>query len=110
MPPRRSTERRAPPCVVYSLAVRRQLRRFLLSRQLSGAYGEYNTRDALRAAHRRHHIWGWIDNLEVQGGDIDHLVLAPSGIYAIDTKWHTTHLGDTTLHGGRPNGPPAVPV
>ncbi len=80
------------------------------SRQLSGAYGEDNTRDALRAAHRRHHIWGWIDNLEVQGGDIDHLVLAPSGIYAIDTKWHTTHLGDTTLHGGRLNGPPAVPV
>jgi hypothetical protein len=66
------------------------------SRQLSGAFGEDNTREALRAAQRRHQIWGWIDNLEVQGGDVDHLVLAPSGLHAIDSKWHA-NLDDSIL-------------
>ncbi len=36
------------------------------TRQLSGMYGEDNTRDVLRRARRRRHIWGWIDNVEVQ--------------------------------------------
>jgi nuclease-like protein len=67
------------------------------SRQLAGAYGEDNTSDVLRAAQRRRHIWGWIDNLEVQGGDVDHLVFAPSGIHALDSKWHSSRLDDTTL-------------
>ncbi|TCO41041.1 hypothetical protein EV646_116132 [Kribbella antiqua] len=35
------------------------------SRELSGAYGEDNTREVLRVAKRRRHVWGWVDNLEV---------------------------------------------
>lgn len=68
------------------------------TRYLSGAYGEDNTRDVLRRARRKRHIWGWIDNLEVQSGDVDHVVVAPSGIYAIDSKWHATDLSESILH------------
>jgi hypothetical protein len=67
------------------------------SRELSGAYGEDNTRDVLRVAKRRRHVWGWVDNIEVQGGDVDHLVVTPAGILAIDSKWHGTDLTDTVL-------------
>jgi hypothetical protein len=54
---------------------------------LSGVYGEDNTRDVLRRARRKRNIWSWIDNLEIQSADVDHLVIAPAGIYAIDSKW-----------------------
>lgn len=67
------------------------------TRELSGAYGEDNTRDVLRQAKRRRHIWNSIDNLEIQSGDVDHLVIAPAGIYAIDSKWHATDLTDAAL-------------
>jgi hypothetical protein len=66
--------------------------------QLSGAYGEDNTRDVLRRAKRHRHVWGWIDNVEVQHGDVDHLVLTPSGVLAIDSKWHAVRVDDTVLH------------
>ncbi|TDX03094.1 nuclease-like protein [Kribbella sp. VKM Ac-2566] len=67
------------------------------TRELSGAYGEDNTRDVLRRARRKRHIWNSIDNLEIQSGDFDHLVIAPAGIYAIDSKWHATDLTDAVL-------------
>lgn len=57
--------------------------------QLSGAWGEDNTRDILKTAKRKRHIHGWIDNLEVQGGDVDHLVITSTGVYALDSKWHS---------------------
>jgi len=65
---------------------------------LSGVYGEDNTREVLRRARRKRHIWSWIDNLEIQSADVDHLVIAPAGIYAIDSKWHTTDLTSAVLH------------
>jgi hypothetical protein len=57
--------------------------------QLSGAWGEDNTRDVLKSAKRKRHIHGWIDNLEVQGGDVDHLVITRAGAFALDSKWHS---------------------
>lgn len=60
--------------------------------QLSGAWGEDNTRDILGWAKRRRLIYGWIDNLEVQGGDVDHLVATSGGWIAIDSKWHSRTL------------------
>lgn len=57
--------------------------------RLSGVWGEDNTRDVLRSAKRRGLIYGWIDNLEIEGGDVDHLVVAPFGLVAIDSKCHT---------------------
>jgi len=67
---------------------------------LSGVYGEDNTREVPRRARRKRHIWSWIDNLEIQSADVDHLVIAPAGIYAIDSKWHTTDLTSAVLHTG----------
>jgi hypothetical protein len=67
------------------------------TRELSGAYGEDNTREVLRRARRERYIWSSIDNVEIQSGDVDHLVIAPAGIYAIDSKWHATDLNGGIL-------------
>ena len=60
---------------------------------LRGAWGEDNTRSELQAAKRRRLIWGWVDSITLQNGDIDHLVVTRrGGLVAIDTKWRTdTH-------------------
>ncbi len=60
--------------------------------QLAGAYGEDNTREELRKAMRRGAVWGWVDNLEVADGDVDHLVVTPAGVIAVDSKWHAREL------------------
>ncbi len=53
-----------------------------------GAWGEDNTRDELLRAKRKGHIWGWVDSLELEYGDIDHLVVTRrGGLVAIDSKW-----------------------
>ena len=67
------------------------------SHRLAGKWGEDNTRNLLRAAKRRGHVHDWIDNLEIQGGDVDHLVIAPSGVFAIDSKWHGVDLDEWVL-------------
>jgi hypothetical protein len=61
-----------------------------------GAWGEENTRSELQRARRRRLIWGWVDSLTVQGGDIDHLVVTRTGgLVAIDSKWRSnTDLSD----------------
>lgn len=61
-------------------------------RHLTGAWGEDNTKDLLRWARHRRLIHGWVDSLEIQGGDVDHLVATPSGWIAIDSKWHSQSL------------------
>lgn len=56
--------------------------------QLRGALGEESTRDELRRAERKGLIWGWVDSVGLQAGDIDHLVVTRSGgIIAIDSKF-----------------------
>lgn len=57
---------------------------------LRGAWGEENTRDALKSAKRKGHVWGWIDSVSLDAGDIDHIVLSRlGGLLAIDSKWRT---------------------
>ena len=65
--------------------------------QLAGIYGENTTREILKGARRREDIFGWIDNVEVAGGDVDHIVVAPSGVLALDSKWHLRSTDDATL-------------
>ena len=56
--------------------------------QLAGAWGEEFTREELAKARRRQLIWGWVDSIERNGADIDHLVVMRSGtVVAIDSKW-----------------------
>jgi hypothetical protein len=65
--------------------------------QVSGAMGESNTADLLRAAARRKEILGWVDNLEIASGDVDHLVVTRAGIVVIDSKWHSHGLDKSRL-------------
>lgn len=63
--------------------------------QLRGAWGEDNTRDALKRAKRRGLVWGSVDSINLQNGDIDHLVVTRhGGLVVIDTKWRN-HANDT---------------
>lgn len=56
--------------------------------QMRGAWGEDNTRSELQRARRRRLIWGWVDSVELQTGDIDHIVVTRrGGVIAIDSKW-----------------------
>lgn len=58
--------------------------------QLRGAWGEDNTRSELRRAKRKSHVWGWVDSIQLQGSDIDHLVVTRrGGLVAIDSKWRS---------------------
>lgn len=58
--------------------------------QVRGAWGEENTRDELKRARRNGHIWGWIDSVTLEAGDVDHLVVTrQGGLIAIDSKWRS---------------------
>jgi hypothetical protein len=58
--------------------------------QLRGAWGEDNTRSELETATRKKLVWGWIDSIPLQGGDLDHVVVTRSGgIVVLDSKFHT---------------------
>ena len=53
-----------------------------------GAWGEENTRDELNRAKRRRLIWGRVDSISLEVGDLDHLVVTRrGGLVAIDSKW-----------------------
>jgi hypothetical protein len=50
--------------------------------------GEDNTRGELQRAKRRRLIWGWVDSINLQAGDLDHLVVTRrGGIVVLDSKW-----------------------
>jgi hypothetical protein len=58
--------------------------------QVRGAWGEDFTRDELVRARRKRLIWGWVDSVTLQTGDIDHLVVTRfGGLVSIDTKWRS---------------------
>ena len=58
--------------------------------QMRGAWGEDNTRSELQRAKRKRHIWGWVDSVELQAGDIDHIVVTRrGGVVIIDSKWRS---------------------
>jgi hypothetical protein len=67
--------------------------------QLAGAWGEDNTCAELDKARKRGHIWGAVHNIEFGGfGDIDHVVLTPGGVLALETKWKFRELARNWLH------------
>lgn len=61
--------------------------------QLGGAWGEERTAEILKTARKRGHVWGWVDNIDLGGYDIDHIALAPGGVLALETKWKFRELG-----------------
>jgi hypothetical protein len=59
-------------------------------RHVRGAWGEDNTRSELQRAKRLKLVWGWVDSLGLQHGDIDHLVVTRNaGLLAVDSKWRS---------------------
>jgi hypothetical protein len=57
-----------------------------------GSWAEDVTNDAVKRAAKRGHVWGAVPNVEVGGFDIDHVVVAPGGVIAIETKAHVTGI------------------
>jgi hypothetical protein len=53
---------------------------------LAGAWAEDLSNDEIRLAVKARSVWGAVANIEVGGFDIDHLVVAPGGVFAIETK------------------------
>jgi hypothetical protein len=57
-------------------------------RHMRGAWGEDNTRTELQRAKRRRLIWGWVDSVNLQAGDLDHVVMTRrGGLVVLDSKW-----------------------
>lgn len=54
---------------------------------IAGALGESHTEEELEAARKQGFIWSAVPNVEAGGRDVDHIVLAPAGVIAIETKW-----------------------
>lgn len=66
-------------------------------RHLRGAYGEENTTDVLKTAKRRRLIWCWVDSIDLDRGDIDHVVVTRrGGVLAIDSKWRNQTTANDT--------------
>lgn len=66
--------------------------------QLRGAWGEDNTATELKAAQRQGLVWGRVDALELERGDIDHLVVTRrGGIVVVDSKWCSALDADLRL-------------
>lgn len=74
--------------------------------QLRGSWGEDNTRSELQAASRKRLIWGWVDSIALQGGDLDHVVVTrDGGVVVLDSKFHTSvsaaSIAEMTRAAGR---------
>jgi hypothetical protein len=59
---------------------------------LAGIWAERFTDEELKTARKRGYIWGSVANIELGGFDIDHLVIAPGGTFALETKSHMARL------------------
>ena len=71
-------------------------------RHIRGAWGEDNTRDELLRARRRRLVWGSVDSIDLQVGDIDHVVVTRrGGVLAIDSKWRNEVSREDVAHMAR---------
>jgi hypothetical protein len=58
----------------------------------SAAVAEWNTSNEVRKLHRKG--WRIIDNLPMDGYDIDHIAIGPGGVVVLETKWTSDGLID----------------
>jgi hypothetical protein len=59
---------------------------------LSGILAENIVNDELDLAAERGYIWGFVRNIELGKFDIDHLVVSPGGVFAIETKLRSSKI------------------
>lgn len=60
--------------------------------QVLGVMGEGATQDEIARAVKDGLAWGAVHNVEVSGGDVDHLVFVPAGCIAVETKFYGTRF------------------
>lgn len=67
-------------------------------KHVRGSWGEENTREELKRAQRKKQIWGWVDSLTLERGDLDHLVVTRAGgVVAIDSKWRNAIIDHAAI-------------
>jgi hypothetical protein len=54
---------------------------------IAGALGEPSTREELESSVKLGYVWSAVHNVEAGGRDVDHVVLTPSGVLALESKW-----------------------
>ncbi len=65
----------------------------LAASRLVGSTEEKNTTDLLRTAKQERQIWGWVDDVELHGAEVDHLVVTrEGGVVAIESRWSSEEL------------------
>jgi hypothetical protein len=64
---------------------------------IAGALGEAHTTEELEDARKAGSIWSYVANVEASGRDVDHVVLTPSGVLAVETKWRFRGATETWL-------------
>jgi hypothetical protein len=74
--------------------------------QMRGAWGEDNTRSELEGARKKKLVWGWVDSISLQSGDLDHVVVTRNGgVVVLDSKFRTevtsTQIADMTRAAAR---------
>ncbi|MEM8620284.1 MAG: nuclease-related domain-containing protein [Actinomycetota bacterium] len=67
-----------------------------VSRIESAAVGEWSTSSEVRKLSRKG--WKIIDNMPMDGFDIDHIAIGPGGVIALETKWTSDGLTDEQGH------------
>lgn len=54
---------------------------------MAASYAEAYTQEEIALAAEAGSVWGAVHNIELGQLDIDHVVLAPAGVFALETKW-----------------------
>jgi nuclease-like protein len=58
------------------------------SQALYGSLGEQSTAEALKTRRMQRQGWSLVNGLYfAQHGDVDHVLIGPGGVYAIESKW-----------------------
>lgn len=73
--------------LIFGFAVRTQA-----WNMLCGAWAEDYTREEVSKARQAGHVWDQVSSIEVGKSDIDHVVITPSGILMLESKWSFASL------------------
>lgn len=65
---------------------------------LAASYAEAYTQEEIAAAAEAGVVWHAVHNIELGRLDIDHVVLAPAGVFALETKWRFDNADPAWVH------------
>jgi hypothetical protein len=79
-------------CIPWTLAIIVRDQLGLAAVALGGAAEEWTSRELrqfVRNEARAGRVWHVVDNVPMHGFDIDHVLIGPGGVIAVETKWST---------------------